>query len=188
MPPHPSDTRLHEGDPSFSRDPDPHYPAKSDTSRPLSWGLFVNNNFCFFTGNLPRDVFVPFLGDFLSIKLNYKKLHALYAGVFVPSLGDFWSICLLSTQTIMISSFRPLSWGLFFNCLLLPVHALHGGHRVFVPFLGDLFSIACLRSPSPSALASAFAAGMGGSLHQALSFGDEMPISPVRTDIGGDLQ
>ena len=33
--------------------------------------------------------------------------------------------------------------------------------NVFVPFLGDFFSIACLRSPSPSALASAFAAGMG---------------------------
>ena len=59
---------------------------------------------------------------------------------------------------------------------------------VFVPFLGDFLSIACLRSPSPSALASAFAAGMGGSLHQALSFGDEMPIFPVRTGIGGDLQ
>ena len=59
---------------------------------------------------------------------------------------------------------------------------------VFVPFLGDFFSIACLRSPSPSALASAFAAGMGESLHQALSFGDEMPIFPIRTGIGGDLQ
>ena len=59
---------------------------------------------------------------------------------------------------------------------------------VFVPFLGNLFSIACLQSPSPSALASAFAAGMGGSLHQALSFGDEMPIFPGRAGIGGDLQ
>ena len=60
--------------------------------------------------------------------------------------------------------------------------------QIFVPFLGDFFSIACLRSPSPSALASAFAAGMGRSLHQALSFGDEMPIFPGRTSIGGDLQ
>ena len=59
---------------------------------------------------------------------------------------------------------------------------------VFVPFLGDFLSIACLRSPSPSALASAFAAGMRGSLHQALSFGDEMPIFPGRAGIGGDLQ
>ncbi len=29
---------------------------------------------------------------------------------------------------------------------------------------------------------------MGGSLHQALSFGDEMPIFPGRAGIGGDLQ
>ena len=83
--------------------------------------------------------------------------------------------------------FRPLSWGLFFNSshssFLEPYST-----EVFVPFLGDFFSIACLRSPSPSALASAFAAGMGGSLHQALSFGDEMPIFPGRAGIGGDLQ
>ena len=84
--------------------------------------------------------------------------------VFVPFLGDFFSI--YSTRVIIV----------------------RGSRVVFVPFLGDFFSIACLRSPSPSALASAFAAGMGGSLHQALSFGDEMPIFPVRTGIGGDLQ
>ena len=84
-----------------------------------------------------------------------------------------------------ITRFRPLFRGLFFN---------NGGEYVcsivlvFVPFFGDFFSIACLRSPSPSALASAFAAGMGESLHQALSFGDEMPIFPGRAGIGGDLQ
>ena len=83
--------------------------------------------------------------------------------------------------------FRPLSWGLSFNiCFINLIENLD--RLVFVPFLGDFLSIACLRSPSPSALASAFAAGMRGSLHQALSFGDEMPIFPVRTGIGGDLQ
>ena len=86
----------------------------------------------------------------------------------------------------MVGGFRPLSRGLFFNISLEE----HNDNfmLVFVPFLGDFFSIACLRSPSPSALASAFAAGMGGSLHQALSFGDEMPIFPGRAGIGGDLQ
>ena len=83
--------------------------------------------------------------------------------VFVPFLGDFLSM----------KSEKPL------------LTTAMGG--VFVPFLGDFLSIACLRSPSPSALASAFAAGMRGSLHQALSFGDEMPIFPGRTGIGGDL-
>lgn len=76
--------------------------------------------------------------------------------------------------------------GTFFQYSGEKEYIMYELNRVFVPFLGDFFSIACLRSPSPSALASAFAAGMGGSLHQALSFGDEMPIFPVRTDIGGD--
>ena len=80
--------------------------------------------------------------------------------------------------------FRPLSRGLFFNNV---ERSIEISKLVFVPFLGDFFSIACLQSPSPSALASAFATGMGGSLHQALSFGDEMPIFPGRAGIGGDL-
>ena len=107
--------------------------------------------------------------------------------VFVPFLGDFFSIKQLDAIMAMLAnSFRPLPRGLFFN----KGDDNHSGCSVavFVPFLGDFFSIACLRSPSPSALASAFAAGMDGSLHQALSFGDEMPIFPVRTGIGGDLQ
>ena len=83
--------------------------------------------------------------------------------VFVPFLGDFLSI-------------------------IYDIAVDRAVDMVFVPFLGDFLSIACLRSPSPSALASAFAAGIGGSLHQALSFGDEMPIFPGRTGIGGDLQ
>ena len=82
--------------------------------------------------------------------------------VFVPFLGDFLSIYDIAVDSAV--------------------------DMVFVPFLGDFLSIACLRSPSPSALASAFAAGMRGSLHQALPFGDEMPIFPGRTGIGGDLQ
>ena len=85
----------------------------------------------------------------------------------------------------VIDGFRPLSRGLFFNGTLLHLH--HGIQgEVFVPFLGDFFSIACLRNPCPSALASTFAAGMDQPLHQALSFGDEMPIFPVRAGIGGD--
>ena len=76
--------------------------------------------------------------------------------------------------------------GTFFQCYTGNIERVI--ELVFVPFLGDFFSIACLRSPSPSALASAFAAGMVESLHQALSFGDEMPIFPGRTGIDGDLQ
>ena len=98
--------------------------------------------------------------------------------------GLFFNRDTVDAYEYVHGSFRPLPRGLFFNN-----QRLFGECRkkyVFVPFLGDFFSIACLRSPSPSALASAFAAGMGKSLHQALSFGDEMPIFPVRTGIGGD--
>ena len=112
---------------------------------------------------VPFYVFVPFLGDFLSIK------RWVINGLF----EDF--------------QFSSPFLGTFFQFLVERI-ALTYGLWVFVPFLGDFLSIACLRSPSPSALASAFAAGMGGSLHQALSFGDEMPIFPGRTSIGGDLQ
>ena len=132
-----------------------------DTSfRPLSRGLFFND-FPDLETNEEKKVFVPFLGDFFSIVIHYDFCTAKYR-VFVPFLGDFFSI--RSTKQIIIA-----------------------GLAVFVPFLGDFFSIACLRSPDPSALASAFAAGMRESLHQALSFGDEMPIFPVRAGIGGDL-
>ena len=62
--------------------------------RPLSWGLSFN-------GELGKKyqiredvVFVPFLGDFLSIV------------VFPALVGNF-------------SCFRPLSWGLSFNCVCL---------------------------------------------------------------------
>ena len=127
--------------------------------RPLSWGLSFNKK--------QLDAIMallmfssPFLGTFFQYGVAYYKAEMVV--VFVPFLGDFLSI--LSNES-----------------------GQHYYHRVFVPFLGDFLSIACLRSPSPSALASAFAAGMGGSLHQALSFGDEMPIFPDRAGIGGGL-
>ena len=58
--------------------------------------------------------------------------------VFVPFLGDFLSINVVKMDGISPFSFRPLSWGLSFNhygfgdtlfCV------------VFVPFLGDFLSI-----------------------------------------------
>ena len=105
--------------------------------------------------------------------------------------------------------FRPLSWGLFLNQSKMDEHARR--QAVFVPFLGDFFSnitIPRLRSknlkvfvpflgdffssvpakPQPVCSRKRISGGDGGSLHQALSFGDEMPIFPVRTGIGGDLQ
>ena len=178
--------------------------------RPLSWGLsfnvytpfgkwdddwefsspFLGTFFQFETTvitfvNSLWFVFVPFLGDFLSMSKGGRKSAAAEI-VFVPFLGDFLSILVEEILNVVFQNVFVPFLGDFLSMksssvtleILLPV---------FVPFLGDFLSIACLRSPSPSALASAFAAGMGEPLHQALSFGDEMPIFPGRTGIGGDL-
>ena len=85
----------------------------------------------------------------------------------------------------VLVGFRPLSREPFFKKRNRRIKRKVRGFR---PLSREPFFKACLQSPSPSALASAFAAGMGGSLHQALSFGDEMPIFPGRAGIGGDLQ
>ena len=129
-------------------------------------------------------VFVPFLGDFFSIMRNLLISKRSTIHVFVPFLGDFFSIAYLPTGVKLFDVFVPFL-GDFFS--IKRMKHIQDWTFLFVPFLGDFFSIACLRSPSPSALASAFAAGMGESLHQTLSFGDEMPIFPVRAGIGGDL-
>ena len=82
--------------------------------------------------------------------------------VFVPFLGDFFSIASAPAPAEAASCFRPLSRGLFFNS---------------VP-----------AKPQPVCSRKRISGGDGGSLHQALSFGDEMPIFPGRAGIGGDLQ
>ena len=131
-------------------------------------------------------VFVPFLGDFFQFEMPINKKTAVK--VFVPFLGDFFQFALnAKMDTIMAALVFVPFLGDFFQ-FMFDEFAIGRIKGVFVPFLGDFFQLACLRSPRPSALASTFAAGMRGSLHQALSFGDEMPIFPGRTGIGGDLQ
>ena len=103
--------------------------------RPLSWGLSFNP----YASTVPtsyRDVFVPFLGDFLSIG---------------HSINGAW----------LALSFRPLSWGLSFNLVhpannfvslfsspflgtffqLTERRMIPWEKKVFVPFLGDFLSI-----------------------------------------------
>ena len=62
------------------------------------------------------NIFVPFLGDFLSIRTHGKVVESrnLY--------------------------FRPLSWGLSFNALLSTMD-MGGKLAIFVPFLGDFLSM-----------------------------------------------
>ena len=61
-----------------------------------------------------QEVFVPFLGDFLSILC--ATLFKSQSLVFVPFLGDFLSILMYKEHLAYNAcSFRPLSWGLSFN-------------------------------------------------------------------------
>ena len=59
--------------------------------------------------------------------------------VFVPFLGDFLSMVGLKRVTCSLQRFRPLSWGLSFNRICPHIRA--GMRSVFVPFLGDFLSI-----------------------------------------------
>ena len=138
--------------------------AEISSFRPLSWGLSFN----ILQGQERKQsqgVFVPFLGDFLSMTahsaciswlpmwsfrplswgLSFNYYHdctiTKCIDVFVPFLGDFLSITIGFYKSKRENSrFRPLSWGLSFNFIV--------GHwcefaslEVFVPFLGDFLSI-----------------------------------------------
>ena len=85
---------------------------------------------------------------------------------FFPFLGDFFnglaSICLIITAL----GFRLLPRGSFFNTMIAWYQLLQS--FVFVPFLGDLFSMVCLESGSLSVLVSGFAAGMGKLYHKII--------------------
>ena len=86
----------------------------------------------------------PFLGTFFQLNSNVSIGDG--KGVFVPFLGDFLSIRRACTPLSMerLKGFRPLSWGLSFNrefvqeCVACTV--------VFVPFLGDFLSIGTQRT------------------------------------------
>ena len=83
--------------------------------RPLSWGLSFNFMVRTWVHKVIQKVFVPFLGDFLSICFRWWQTQDGW-DVFVPFLGDFLSM-FPSTET---GSVRKI---------------------VFVPFLGDFLSI-----------------------------------------------
>ena len=129
--------------------------------RPLSWGLSFNDctitktiGFYKFSSpflgtffqyaehrndNKTLHVFVPFLGDFLSMKTTAEHMHDV-ADVFVPFLGDFLSIvALIISLCSILCVFVPFL-GDFLSMIKRLGAALYG-LIVFVPFLGDFLSI-----------------------------------------------
>ena len=135
--------------------------------RPLSRGLSFNIGVVV-DSNFPTKVFVPFLGDFLSIFPTKAGNVTTAIMVFVPFLGDFLSIVVTDEdgKTVYTPCFRPLSRGLSFNTLLWRCWHRNSSFRplsrglsfnderfptkagnvttVFVPFLGDFLSIVVL--------------------------------------------
>ena len=80
--------------------------------RPLSWGLSFNHFVRSFI--IAPIVFVPFLGDFLSMaSMVFTSLNT--AGFSSPFLGTFFQLFHGMKTTATVPSFRPLSWGLSFN-------------------------------------------------------------------------
>ena len=65
-------------------------------------------------------------------------------------------------------------------------HGSCSASRCFRPLSREPFFNSVPAKPQPVCSRKRIRGGDGGSLHQALSFGDEMPIFPVRTGIGGD--
>ena len=107
---------------------------------------FLGTFFQFFTvtdsnGDTVKRVFVPFLGDFLSI--NQADLWAILREVFVPFLGDFLSIKDSETESKVYNVFSSPFLGTFFQFFHV-FHDIRPLAFVFVPFLGDFLSIGSL--------------------------------------------
>ena len=98
---------------SFNMTGKPSIHHSAESFRPLSWGLSFNSTPC--GNNLTPSCFRPLSWG---LSFNYAHVRWYVDGylVFVPFLGDFLSIWRWSYYPILSGNcFRPLSWGLSFN-------------------------------------------------------------------------
>ena len=107
--------------------------------RPLSWGLFFNQETRWRNAHYIDKFSSPFLGTFF--QLIRKESIGNYEEGFRPlSWGLFFNFRPFPlTFFFIVTGFRPLSWGLFFNKNVQG--DTYSQVEVFVPFLGDFFSI-----------------------------------------------
>ena len=116
----------------------------------------------------------PFLGTFFQFVAENHEDFEKWKAVFVPFLGDLFSMMVILLLWLGCMSFRPLSRGLSFNLLSFRLMAekisrfrplswglsfngakefpFDGGKLVFVPFLGDFFSMYCTELESTESL------------------------------------
>ena len=90
-----------------------------------------------------HQVFVPMVGELFSItKMTYVTVRT-EKEVFVPMVGELFSMrCLFSvSEHKTLKGFRPHGWGAFFNYAERGNICLSYGMTVFVPMVGELFSI-----------------------------------------------
>ena len=104
--------------------------------RPLSWGLSFNGNIERVI-ELAKAVFVPFLGDFLSIR-GKRVFHRKWK-VFVPFLGDFLSIIKLQKIARALCGFSSPFLGTFFQYCKIRGYILPRVEEFSSPFLGTFF-------------------------------------------------
>ena len=86
--------------------------------RPHDWGAFFNSN-------------------------ARRTSPLIWALVFVPMIGELFSILVGEWGSIEFNagSFRPHDWGAFFNKAVSSPNTTSTLNRVFVPMIGELFSI-----------------------------------------------
>ena len=129
--------------------------------RPLSWGLSFNHGGLPNVGNDPEFsspflgtffqsssimkkhvaslVFVPFLGDFLSIYVETDGIRIGLVGFSSPFLGTFFQFNGIGYEgAIVVTGFRPLSWGLSFNDIGF-IALIRAMLAFSSPFLGTFF-------------------------------------------------
>lgn len=108
--------------------------------RPLSRGPFFNKRSQSKSMDRPQRSFSsPFLRTFFQLS-HVFTVYADNGDVFSsPFSRTFFQLeTNMDERKGIVASFRPLSWGLFFNWQMMTDYLID---VVFVPFLGDLFSI-----------------------------------------------
>ena len=111
--------------------------------RPLSRGPFFNKRSQSKSMDRPQRSFSsPFLRTFFQLS-HVFTVYADNGDVFSsPFSRTFFQLeTNMDERKGIVASFRPLSWGLFFNWQMMTDYLID---VVFVPFLGDFFSICAM--------------------------------------------
>ena len=122
---------------SFNFQPRMCSPYNQGRFRPLSWGLSFNGSNQEFS-KVSRIVFVPFLGDFLSITGVPVAFDGTCSGFSSPFLGTFFQLGCISRLKRPIMKFSSPFLGTFFQ------YGYHGYYEIertqfSSPFLGTFF-------------------------------------------------